>query len=160
MKHEAVDNGAWGGQIAISMDEIESHCEADMCTKRSRQILKRLNLDNESHLNRSEKAKPTASPGLKTRLFWFDLIRGGLQALAAGRPTPQTHHHRVARLAQTDSIKPTINYQLPTTTSSGVGCSVFKKMETAPRAYELRAGAGWCGCGNWEPSPTGYTPWP
>jgi hypothetical protein len=38
MKHEAVDKGAWGGQIAISMDEIESHCEADFCANRIRQI--------------------------------------------------------------------------------------------------------------------------
>jgi hypothetical protein len=33
MKHGAVGKGAWGGQIAISIDEIESHCEADFCAK-------------------------------------------------------------------------------------------------------------------------------
>jgi hypothetical protein len=48
-------------------------------------IRKRLNFENEAQLNRSEKAKPTASPALKNRFFLFDLIRYGLQALAGRR---------------------------------------------------------------------------
>jgi hypothetical protein len=74
---------------------------ADFCANRIRQIQNQLNFENESHLNRSEKAKPTASAALKNWLFWFDLIRYGLQALAGRRATPETHHQ--ARLAQTET---------------------------------------------------------
>jgi hypothetical protein len=52
------------------------------CRKLNPPVQKTLYFENEGDLNRSEKAKPTDSPALKTRLFWFDLIRYGLQALA------------------------------------------------------------------------------
>jgi hypothetical protein len=80
MKHEAGGKGAcaWGGQIAISIDEIKSHCEPIFVANRIRRIWKSLYFEKEAHLNRSATAKPTASPALKNRLFWFDLIRYGL----------------------------------------------------------------------------------
>jgi hypothetical protein len=55
------------------------------CRKLNPGIRKQLNFEKEGDLNRSEKAKPTDSPALKNRLFWFDLIRYGLQALAGRR---------------------------------------------------------------------------
>jgi hypothetical protein len=51
----------------------------------------RKKIENEANLNRSATAKPTVSPGLKNRLFWFDLIRYGLQAQAGRR------HRRTTR---------------------------------------------------------------
>jgi hypothetical protein len=48
----SVDIGAWFAIASFSFS-----------------IAKRLNYENESHANRSEKAKPTASPALKNRLF-------------------------------------------------------------------------------------------
>jgi hypothetical protein len=37
MKHAAEGKGAWGGQIAMSIDEIESHCEPVFVAKRKTQ---------------------------------------------------------------------------------------------------------------------------
>jgi hypothetical protein len=65
MKHDAGGEGAWGGQITISIDDIESHRVLIFVANRIRRILKLLNFENEAHLNRSATAKPTASPALK-----------------------------------------------------------------------------------------------
>ena len=74
---------------------------------------KLLNFEKEAHLNRSEKAKPAASSGLKNRFFVRFNSEFGVMACkqlaSTGRPTPQTHHQ--ARLAQTDS-KGLISYWL------------------------------------------------
>jgi hypothetical protein len=48
-------------------------------------------IQNRYKFKRQGAAKPTASAGLKNRLFWFDLIRYGLQALAGRR------HRRTTR---------------------------------------------------------------
>jgi hypothetical protein len=93
MQHEAGVTGASGGQIAISTDDFAMHakpiCEQNVAGRYEYERRYILYFEKEGDLNRSEKAKPTASPALKNRLFWFDLIRYGLQALA-GRPHRRT----------------------------------------------------------------------
>jgi hypothetical protein len=76
------------------------------CRKLNPPVQKTLYFENEGDLNRSGTgtAKPTDSAALKNWLFWFDLIRYGLQApwQEAGRPHRRTTSHQL-RLAQTDS---------------------------------------------------------
>jgi hypothetical protein len=55
------------------------------CRKLNPPVQKTSYFENEGDLNRSGKAKPTDSAALKNWLFWFDLIRYGLQALAGRR---------------------------------------------------------------------------
>jgi hypothetical protein len=67
-------------------------------------------------LNRSATAKPTASPALKNWLFWFDLIRYGLQALAVtqslvtgswqkgGARDRGTQHHQAPSAFSSDGL--------------------------------------------------------
>jgi hypothetical protein len=72
-----VDIGAW---FAIALCRFSV---ANWILRYKRRHM--LYFQSESHLNRSGTAKPTDSPGLKNWLFWFDLIRCGLQALAGRR---------------------------------------------------------------------------
>jgi hypothetical protein len=55
------------------------------CRKLNPPVLKTLYFQNEGDLKFSGTAKPTDSAALKNWLFWFFLIRYGLQALAGRR---------------------------------------------------------------------------